>query len=1226
MSLLNTNVFHRLRISVPSVLLAIACIMLLGIPDAHAQMTMTPATIPGVGSHVDYSAYPQLRVRFRATRAGQPVTLSAKDVFVLEVNRYIRIDSLTQEAPGLYTARYSTSSFGEAETSSMYGISNGDVGTITVPLSGFTATRGASVILLDSTFRRVPYFIDYGDVAVGTEKLIKLNVKAMGSTKDARGVERNVRIDTIKSASSNFRVVWKGTYGTKPPPTTIEPGGDYRLDLICSPKTSGAISDVLTVVYEGGSTFNVMVFANTPSYQPIPVLRVLTPNGGENVTPCQQVPIRWKGAIQGFYAHVEFSPDNGKTWNLIDSTTDSSIVWTVPNTYTSNARIRVYQKQGASGARWLRGERSPATNLTFSADGRYLAVSYESGLILEYDVVTGSVANTFVTEGAVAPVTKISRLTYLGSTRNIAAVLDRAAPQRDQLQIFNAGGATPIARADIDMPNVIEVGSSTTGDRVLVVGAPAGRVRCYDAATLTEDQSIILSAPSSAATFADGVLTVALIDGDIVRYNTTTRTELSRYRTNLARNAGPAPYTVASTSTAGLVVIGGAANLGPGGSADPGKGNGPMEQRTLIYDTKQDALIRVAYREGLNTVGLTFNQSETFLTMGFEGQPQIRQYDIVNRQIAGPILGMPGHSNILRDIEYGPDGSTLASCSRDQVDNVLLRRIISPEEDRSDTTFRIVPLDMQIREISVGRHYIGTRVDTIISATICNTGVVPAVFTYGTLFRNNWLTLLDPIENDTVLPGACLGLRFRAFPLDTGRLVDTLEIQACETRFRIPFFITSVDRALTLSGDETDFGEVCVADTGRRSIAIVRNDDPIPVVIDGITMRKGTQTQFRIRGITPGTTLAPGATQQIELLFTPRRLGNDTDDVVISYAGQTNATRRIRVYGYGAGADIAISHPTLAFIPEVTERTVTLGNRSANAVTLNAASLPNGAPFVLLTPLPLTIPSGDSVQLRIQYTGGAIRQTDRMDFAFVPCASSVGIRLAAYTGSALVRAPRVSADPRGSVAIELRASLGENVTYNGLRPFEGTLIVNPRLFLAQAIESPAGSADIISQEVVNDQRLIRFRITGNFQRDTVLARLIGPAGLAEIDSSVLAFDTTAAAFGSAVAVRYESGLLKIDNPDPTRRILHPSPFVRVRVLPNPIVDRATLELIADEHMTLDVVVTTTQGDVVQREIVTVPSAGTYHMQLTTQSLGAGVYNVVVRSAGHTTTTRMVVVR
>ena len=1226
MSILHLPSLHRVLRTVPQLVLALVCAVVLDATDARAQLTMTPVNIPGVGSHVDYSTYPQLRVRFRTTRSGQPVAVTPQDVFVLEVNRYIRIDSLTNVSAGVYTAHYSTSSFGEAETSTMYAISNGDVGTIVVPLRGFTATRGASVILLDSTFRRVPYFIDYGDVAVGSEKLIKLNVKSMGSTKDARGVERNVRIDTIKSLTSNFRVVWKGTYGTKPPPTSIEPGGDYRLDLICTPQTSGAISDVLTVVYEGGCTFNVMVFANTPTYKPTPVLRVLSPNGGENLTPCQEIPIRWKGAIPGFYSHVEFSPDNGKTWNFIDSTLDSSVVWEVPTTYTSNARIRVYQKQGASGARWLRGERSPATNLTFSADGRYLAVSYESGLILEYDVVSGTVLNTYVAEGAVAPATKISRLTYIGSSRNLAAVLDRAAPQRDQLQVFNVGSATPTVRADVDMPNVIEVGSSSNGERVIVVGAPSGRVRYYNATTLTEDQAITLTAPSSAATFADGVLTVAQIDGDVVRYETSTRAELSRYKTNLARYAGPAPYTVASTSTAGLIAIGGAANLGPGGAAEPGKGNGPMEQRTLIYDTKQDALIRVAYREGLNTVGLTFNVSETFLTMGFEGQPQIRQYDIVNRQIAGPILGMPGHSNILRDIEYGPDGSTLASCSNDQVDNVLLRRIISPEEDRSDTTFQIVPLNLEITELSVGRHYIGTTVDTIITATLCNKGVVPAVFTYGKLIRSEWLSLVDPIVNDTVQPGECLGLRFRAVPLDTGRLVDTLEIEACEARFRVPFFITSVDRSLTLSGDGTDFGEICVADTGRRTIALVRNDDPIPVVIDGITMRKGTQTQFRIRGITPGTTLAPGATQQIELLFTPRRLGNDTDDVVITYAGQVSVTRRIRVYGYGAGADIAISHPTLAFIPEVSERTVTLGNRSANAVTLSAATLPSGAPFVLLTPLPLTIPPGDSVQLRVQHTGGTIRPGDRMDFAFAPCASSVGIRLAAYTGSAVVRAPQVTADPRGSVDVQLRATLGENVTYNGIRPFEGVLMMNPRLFIAQKIESPAGEAEIVSQEIVNDRRMIRFRINGNFLRDTILTTLTGAAGLAEIDTTALTFDTAAVGFGSAVGLRYESGLLKVVGPDPTRRIIHPTPSVRVRVFPNPTVDRASLELVVDDQRDAEIRITTTQGDVVHHERVAIARPGAHRISLPVHGLGAGVYTVIVRSGESTTSTQMVIIR
>jgi hypothetical protein len=274
----------------------------------------------------------------------------------------------------------------------------------------------------------------------------------------------------------------------------------------------------------------------------------------------------------------------------------------------------------------------------------------------------------------------------------------------------------------------------------------------------------------------------------------------------------------------------------------------------------------------------------------------------------------------------------------------------------------------------------------------------------------------------------------------------------------------------------------------------------------------------------------------------------------------------------------------------------------------------------------VTIAPSDSIQLRVEYNGGVIRPNDRIDFAFVPCASSVGIRLAAYTGSAIVRAPRITADPRGSVAIALRASLGENFTYNGLRPYEGAILVNPRLFIAQSIESPAGAAELLSQEIVNDQRLIRFRVNGNYLRDTILATLTGPAGIAEIDSTIIAFDTTASGFGVSVGVRYESGVLRIAGPDPSRRVLHPAPFVRARVVPNPSVDRAVLEVQSDVVVDLDVMITTTQGDVVQQDRVVLPSAGTYQVDLATQSLGAGVYTVHLRSGTRTTTTRMVIVR
>ena len=297
----------------------------------------------------------------------------------------------------------------------------------------------------------------------------------------------------------------------------MEAGGDYRFDLYCSPKATGPISDVLTVVYEGGARFDVMVFANAPSYKATTVLQVTSPNGGENLTPCQSVNIRWTGAIQGFHTHAEYTTDNGRSWKFIDSTLDSVIVWRIPSEYSDSARIRVYQKQGASGARWLRGLAQSATNLAFSANGRFLAVAYADGTIAEWDIVSSTIVNTYVADGVVAPATKISGLAFVGRSRNILAVIDRQSPAKDQLQHFTLGNTSPDARMDVDLPNVIEIGTDSLGLSAFAVGTMGGRIRVYDAATLIEQAPILLSSPSAAAKLADNVLTVAQIDGMVVR-------------------------------------------------------------------------------------------------------------------------------------------------------------------------------------------------------------------------------------------------------------------------------------------------------------------------------------------------------------------------------------------------------------------------------------------------------------------------------------------------------------------------------------------------------------------------------------------------------------------------------------------------------------------------------------------------------------------------------------
>ncbi len=1209
------------------VLRSVIAVCLLWVPDLHAQLSLVGVAIPGVGSFIDASRFPTLRVRFRATRSGQPVSLRVSNVYIAERNRYIRLSTLTEEQPGLYTAEFATSVFSPLPNNAptlvsgrvtIHASESGDVGSLPVSWSNLAAPAGANVAVVDSTSRRVPQYIDFGDVAVGSEVLTKLSLRPYEATRTATGAERLVRIDTIMTRTNNFRVVWKGTYGSKAPPTAIESGGSYRFDVIFAPTAPGPISDVLTVVYEGGVRFDIMLVANTPSYAVTPVLRVSYPNGGEQFAPCQEIDIRWKGSIPGFHSHVEYSTDDGRSWKYIDSTLDSTLTWVVPQEYTTNGRIRVYQKQGASGSRWFRGESSPATNLAFSQDGRYLVVAYESGAITEWDVVTGAAVATYIAEGVVRPVTRITALTYVGTSRQIVALVDRASPARDQLQVFRPGTRTPTGRVDVDLPNTVQIGTDPAGTTILAVGQTSGRVRVYDAGTLAERAPIVLSAPSATGSFANGRLTLSLIDGDVVQYNCATLAETMRYSTKSLDASAPAANRIGIGVSGRLVAI--------AGVHDTTGGNVPLDQRTLVYDTQADALIRVIYREGLACVGATFNASETYLTLGFQTQTQINQYDIVNRKVLGFIPGMPSHIGFMTDIEYAPDGSTLASCSEDLRDNVLVRRIISPESDDSDGIFTIIAPDLRTPTVVIGTRYIGTSVDTTITATVCNNGVVPAVFTAASLRRGTWLTLDDTVTADTVRPGECLSLRFNVNPRDTGLLVDTLVLQECGGAIRVGFEIRSLDRSFTLYGNMTDMGNVCIGDTARRTMALARNNDPIVVSIDGVMMAKGTNSQFRVTA-RPPTTLNTGDSLLVDLRFIPTRLGSDTDEVVISYAGQVSVTKTIRVIGYGAGADVALSHIQLAFIPEVAERTVTARNRSSNDVVLTSATLPPTAPFTLLTTLPLTIRANDSAELRIRHDGGAITGADVMDLTFAPCASALGIRLMSYIGTAVVEAPQVEADPRGDAEIPISVRITENVAYNGDRPFEGILTVNPRLFLARSVTCPTGTGEIVSQDIVNGERQIRFRLAVNVPRSGVIAILRGPAGLAETDSSPLGFvQTNVPAFGAAVQTTYTAGRLRILNPDPTRFVLHPASTLAITgAAPQPAADDVTLSLQSTRTISAMLTITDRHGVVLRTESIEIME-GASQIHVDTRTLPSGVHMVRIVTPDVMATTTMVVVR
>ncbi|MEN9282294.1 MAG: hypothetical protein RL594_1229 [Bacteroidota bacterium] len=1224
MSPLHRFRYVPLRQVVKAGLLCIALLLVMSVP-AQSQVTVTGVAIPGVGSFIDATQFPRVTVRFRATRGGQPVDLTAQDVYVLESNRFLRISNLTPDGSGVWRAVFLASSFAPTVNvvpttidggAFLYVVNAGDVGVLPMTWR-VNPNRGGAVFICDSSFRRVPLFLDLGDVAVGQESLTKLNLRTFAATVDQNGNERRLFIDSLLTGSSDFSIVWKRTYGSKPPPVEVDAGTDYRFDLIFRPSKSGPVSDLLTVVFEGGQRFTVMLFANTPTYNPSTLLQVISPNGGERLAPCQQIPIRWKGAIRDFSTFVEYSTNNGRTWNFIDSTMDSTIIWEVPKQYSDSVRLRVYQKQGAQDARWLYGERSPATNLAFSADGRYVSAVYQNGAVIEWNISTSAVENRYTIEGTTEPRVRVSTLSYAGATRDLLAVVNRPAPARDQIVRLRAGTSVPVARAEADIPEVSEVCANAAGTTVYASGPLTASIRVLDGSLLTPRSTIALEAPISAVRFVDSLINAALINGTIVRISPETGDEVARYTTDLLRMGAPLMRTLTVSRSNGLIAL--------AGQADASGGNAPQEQRTFLYDTRMQSLIRVIYREGSNIVGVTINPSETFVTLGASGQPQIQQYDVVRRRILGGIPGMPGHSLLMNDIEYGPDGSTLASCSDDLGENMLVRRIINPETDLTDGVLAIMAPDMSTPTISFGQQFIGSRIDTVITSEICNTGSVAAIFTSAGLKSTGWVIMPDSFTSDTIAPGECLSVRFRAVPRDTGLLTDTLELRSCDRVIRIPIQIQSIDRNLTTFGDLTSFGDVCVGDTVRRTFIVVRNEDPVPVSIDGIYMRKGTGSQFRVRGYTPGKDLGAGASLQIEVLFVPRLRGHDTDEVVITYAGQNLLTRSIRVTGRGAGDEITVSHTTLAFIPERPQRSVVLRNASATPATLAEIQLTNGAPFITSLVTPTVIGPGDSITFTVTHTGGTISGNDVLSFRFTPCAAITQVRLVAYAGTAIVRPQSSTVDPRQIVRIPIITTVTENVRYDGVRPFEASIEVDEYHFLAQSIDVEGGLGELLSQEVANGRRTIRFRAERSFRRQDTAIWLVGPAGIGEQDSSVMRFDSTSVGFGSAVRVTYEPALLRIANPDPTRHLRFPRGPAIVGIDPTPSAGDVAISVRSETSATTRYMIVDPQGIVVQSAIIEILPGMSQHA-LNVAGLAIGAYRVILTDGAVQSTYPLVVVR
>lgn len=1155
----NVKKAPSLSINLASVFTAI-CLLFVTAHDVKGQVAITQVAFPSGGA-LDVSDYPKIRARIKVTNGPATVSVAPTNTFIIEDNITFSPAKVTAESQGVYTVEWVTSlfeSFGGVDqptrlsyASTLLVFDQGSTGTTNFSTT-LSIQKGARVVVRDSAGRNVPLFLDFGNVPIDSSFVMRLKIVATETAKSGSPQqERPVMLESITTRNNQFKVYWNSSYGTPAPPVSITSPFEYRIDVVFTAKSDEPVTDVLTVMYEGGMRTDIILSANPQVYPRVAILNITSPNGGEVFAPCQEIPVKWKGAVPGFQSYVEYTLDNGTNWMFVDSTLDSTIIWKAPQGISDNVRVKVYQKFQSTDVVWLNGERAQATCAGFSADGKYVLVGYSNGNLVEFDVTTNTRVNTYRLN--VPSGTRVNAVAYIGSSRDFTAALTKFSGG-GTLQYYSQGSASASAQTEIPTDIIVNsIGADLKGQVLSVLPDRSGRVLRFDVPALTPRSSIILSGPAETSSINNNKINIIQFDGFIVQYNAESGSEISRIQTNLPDFHGPIIKRTGASVNGNLTALGGRASL---------VSNGPREQRTFIYDMQTQRAVKILYRQSTDPVDLTFSPNNAFLGLGYRFSPQFLIYDLLAGKTL-PIGGSPeGHIGELSSLVFSPVGTTIISTSLDSTKNTLLRKVNTPESDVSDNVFRIVPVQLSSSLHVLRTLLIGTS-ETVAISDICNTGEAPAIIERIKLKSGKWLTLTAPSQTDTVLPGDCLQLSFTVFPKDTGYLYDTLEISTCGATHLIPFSMYSFDRDLTVLFDIEDFGEVCIGDRAVRKLNVLRNNDSIPVVINAVFVTTGLASQFRIVSPIIDSVVEANGTLSVEVEFVPRKLGYDTSVVAIRYADQNSLARQVSVMGRGAGADLAFSHADLAFIPELPERSLIVHNNSDNVISIDSSAITPNEPFELGTSLPLEIQPHDSATIIVRYLGGAVATDAKVAFAVAPCANlsiasdAYKVRLKLYSGSTSLTYPVVVSAPTNDTAsIPILASIFENVKYDGVRFFEATLRVHPRLFLANSVVSAVGNGEILSQNIINNIREIRFRIDGNFTSGEI-GRIVGYAGMAEVDSSLLTFDTSDVAFGSSVGVTYRSGLLKIIHEDPVRRVVDRT-FAPVisRIAPQPASDNA----------------------------------------------------------------------
>lgn len=1139
---------------------------------------------------IDYSLFPLIKAQIRAISNSQQITINNDNLLFIEGSFTHRDFKVSAPTNGWQAIEWIPDHNVIGETS--YN------GSVAFTHGKATAYQSISVVDIENRIGTFQFKnasgenindLQFVNTAIGDTNTRSLSCEYYFNLMTGDGFIKPIKVDSLTITNDNFLFEWRGNQFNKQPPPTNVIFTSNQILVKFAPTEEGPQSAILKVHYNRGAVAYIRLQGNKKNIKAETNLKVISPNGGEIFTPCQDTIVTWAGNVKNITTKVELSYNNGQSWSLIDSVIADTLEWKIPSEKTSEfAKVRVSQAF-TQEAPFIFNETksvfstdynfSASAALTFSEDGifEWNLVKLDNSKI-KYDLQTRSLGLSPVSAKYIAD-DKFAAIYRVGTF--------------DSLAVFKVGQTTPIYKESIKDFDVKEIYPVKSKNEFIILPQNSNYFRVYSAQDFSTVRDVIYNQPITDIGIANdsNAIVVAGLDGNMYilsKNDYQIKDNISFYRTPIIQKV--------SISANGLLI----------GMSSLARANG-SRTNSMIWDLESRNIITSLNISGSEPTEVGFSPTGNMAVFAYQYQNQINIYDLVIGSLSGLIETF---QDPMVDLTYSSQNNSFLVSAAGTIGPKFKQYFFTfPEQDESDSTFRIINPVIESKDIDLEDWYIFDETKKTYSIEFCNRGEVP-LFIEDAFFRNKVHFSVDNFSlPDTLLPGECIDITIAFNPKDTSIVTDSLIIASCSLEY--PVFVkgNGLNRNIEFSTNVFDFGEVCLQDTNEITTLIFKNLDPVNLLFNKFEI-DSTNT-FAVTGYAENTVLNPGESITATIKAFPPRLGDIISDIHVMHSNQQKykATAKLKVKGIGTFVEV--SHTTLPFIPEQRIRNITIKNIGIDPVEITDAVLNPITDFKVNTPTPIFIQPGQTIEIEIEWIGNEANVFATLEMEATPCLTQRFIDIVDYRASSELDINDTEADPLDTTSISISFTNIENASYNGLRIFEAVVTIDPKMFIPEYAVSEYGEATIENMGIENGKRLMKLRVNGDFPAAGTLAKIVGYPGLSENNTSTMLFDNTKSSFwGASTTFEQTSGLFTLLLSCNDQTIIHNNTQIQ-NVSPNPASDAANIQIVTDEESDYELIVSSNEGRVIHSQNLRL-SVGENIVQLNSSDFDSGNYIITLK--------------